>query len=1035
MQPNHDAVRCPPTLRCSDRRSCRSFAAKRRPKKIHGIERAAHGGWDKEECLSLLPRLGCACVATVPDLLLSILEKRVLNRSFSTVVFTVLFSLGAAHAQVPEVNPSAAEEETATSLRLLFGLKRFTPQRWDGKISITPGRVVRVGGVHFEGRDEIKGPDEWWLTTRVTRYADSTTPRGYDPVHTAPFQMIPNGVVAVMEGAGNANVSVSTESGGFSFRLDELVIGKPKIFAGDEASAERIPATIDLTRGETYNDYPAMTASGDGSVWLSWISYANRKDGVWLRQRAGDGWKPAVPVSPAEHNDNFRTAVAQDAAGRIVVVWSGKLSGKWGLFSRSLEGGRWSDVIPITGELGENLYHTLVRDSRGNLHLAWQAFRDRNSVILHSQWDGSAWSGETVISSGSSDNWNPALAADSKGAVWVGWDGYGAGDFNIYVRRLGASGEWNEVQQITRSPAFDANVSLACDQQDRLWIAWDHGEANWGKDWTSQRFKPGGGAGLYRVRSAKIAVLDGGQIKQPPPVMDAIPAEYQDYFQQVTLQIDKDGRVWAMGRSLTSTTTRVNNNWGAGGIWEVLLTRLDGNGWLPAVKLHATNGRNDVRAASTSTPDGKLWFAWSRDARPFGSVSRPINRRAPPAQITQVSYTVVDPAAAGFRGEGSARLEPFDEPAIRVAPVHPNDPEDVAAIRAYRYEAGGKRYRILRGDLHRHTDISGDGIGDGALIDFYRYAFTAGQYDFMMVGDHQYGGRSPGLEYNWWRTEKSEDIFLVEGRFWPLFGTERSLKYPNGHRNTIFARRGIRELPISPGERRGEINTGSVLYPYLHRNGGITTSHTSGTDQGTDWRDSDPEVEPVVEIYQGLHASYEYIGAPRAATPDRRYYHHGSEWRPKGFVWEAWAKGIKLGVQASADHIATHDAYACILVDADKPVTRQDLIDGMKARHTYGATDNIILDVRIGEHIMGDAFSTSDIPVVKVKAAGTVPLSRVVVIKNNEFVYTAEPGEKESSFEFRDEKIQEGESYYYVRVEQSDGSLAWSSPIRVNYQR
>ncbi len=952
------------------------------------------------------------CVAIAANLLLSILEKGVLNRSVSTVVFVLLFSLGAAHAQIPEVNPSAAEEETTTSLRLLFGLKRFTPRRWDGKISVTPGRVLRVGGVHFEGRDEIKGPDEWWLTTRVTRYADSTTPRGYDPVHTAPFQMIPNGVVAMMEGTGGANVSVSTESGDFSFRLDELGLGKPKIFAGDEASAERIPTTIDLTGGETYNDYPAMTASGDGSVWVSWISYANRKDAVWLRQRAGDGWKPAVPVSPAEHNDNFRTAVARDAAGRIVVVWSGKLGGKWGLFSRSLEGGRWSDVVLITGEPGENLYHALVRDSRGNLHLAWQAFRDRNSVILHSQWDGSAWSAETVVSSGSGDNWNPALAADSKGAVWVGWDGYGAGDFNIYVRRLGASGEWNEVQQITRSPAFDANVSLACDQQDRLWIAWDHGEANWGKDWTSQRFKPGGGAGLYRVRSAKIAVLDGGQIKQPPPVMDAIPAEYQDYFQQVTLQIDKGGRVWAMGRSLTSTTTRVNNNWGAGGIWEVLLTRLDGNGWLPAVKLHATNGRNDVRAASTSTPDGKLWFAWSRDARPFGSVSRPINRRAPPAQITQVSYTVVDPAAAGFRGEGSARLEPFDEPAIRVAPVHPNDPEDVAAIRAYRYEAGGKRYRILRGDLHRHTDISGDGIGDGALIDFYRYAFTAGQYDFMMVGDHQYGGRSPGLEYNWWRTEKSEDIFLVEGRFWPLFGTERSLKYPNGHRNTIFARRGIRELPISPGERRGEINTGSVLYPYLRRNGGITTSHTSGTNQGTDWRDSDPEVEPVVEIYQGLHASYEYIGAPRAATPDKRYYHHGSEWRPKGFVWEAWAKGIKLGVQASADHIATHDAYACILVDADKPVTRQDLIDGMKARHTYAATDNIILDVRIGEHIMGDAFSTSDIPVVKVKAAGTVPLSRVVVIKNNEFVYTAEPGEKESSFEFRDEKIQEGESYY-----------------------
>ena len=58
-----------------------------------------------------------------------------------------------------------------------------------------------------------------------------------------------------------------------------------------------------------------------------------------------------------------------------------------------------------------------------------------------------------------------------------------------------------------------------------------------------------------------------------------------------------------------------------------------------------------------------------------------------------------------------------------------------------------------------------------------------------------------------------------------------------------------------------------------------------------------------------------------------------------------------------------------------------------------------------------------------------------MVIKDNEFVYTAEPGAKQSSFEFRDEEVEPGESYYYVRVEQSDGSLAWSSPIWVNYQR
>ena len=123
-----------------------------------------------------------------------------------------------------------------------------------------------------------------------------------------------------------------------------------------------------------------------------------------------------------------------------------------------------------------------------------------------------------------------------------------------------------------------------------------------------------------------------------------------------------------------------------------------------------------------------------------------------------------------------------------------------------------------------------------------------------------------------------------------------------------------------------------------------------------------------------------------------------------------------------------------MLVEDKANITRQDLIDAMKKRHTYAATDNIIVDVRIGDHVMGDAFRSSDRPVVKVRAIGTRPLDKVVVIKNNKFAYTSEPGTTEASFEFSDTEAEAGESYYYVRVEQSDGSLAWSSPIWVDYQ-
>jgi hypothetical protein len=438
---------------------------------------------------------------------------------------------------------------------------------------------------------------------------------------------------------------------------------------------------------------------------------------------------------------------------------------------------------------------------------------------------------------------------------------------------------------------------------------------------------------------------------------------------------------------------------------------------MPAVKLDSTTGRNDVRIAGTIDRAGRLWFAWAGDGRLFG--------RAQP-QTTEVAYTRIAPPTSAAPIE----LTAFAEPRLEAAPVHADEQANVAAIRGYRYQAGGKSYRILRGDLHRHTDISPDGIGDGSLLDFYRYAFTAGQYDYMVVTDHQYGG----AEYNWWRTEKSEDAFLVAGRFWPLFGTERSLPYPNGHRNTFFAQRGNRELPISKEENAGTLNSGPILYPYLRRLGGITSSHSTASDQGTDWRDNDPELEPLVEIYQGLNSSYEYENAPRADTPERRYYHHGENWRPLGFVWNAWAKGLKLGVQASSDHIATHDSYTCVLVEGDQPRNREDILNAMRARHAYAATDNIIVDVRIGDHLMGDIFSSREIPVLKVKVQGTGPIRRIDVIKNNTFVHTAQPRGSTAAFEYRDTDAKAGESYYYVRVEQAAGQLAWSSPIWVAYR-
>jgi hypothetical protein len=186
-----------------------------------------------------------------------------------------------------------------------------------------------------------------------------------------------------------------------------------------------------------------------------------------------------------------------------------------------------------------------------------------------------------------------------------------------------------------------------------------------------------------------------------------------------------------------------------------------------------------------------------------------------------------------------------------------------------------------------------------------------------------------------------------------------------------------------------------------------------------------------VEIYQGYRNSYEYEGAPKAATALNQPAQK-SGWQPLGFVWNAWAKGYKLGVQASSDHWSTHISYACLLAEN---FTREGLLDAIRKRHAYGATDNIILDVHVRSgkevHIMGDSFQSDVEPQVSVHTVGTGAIKQIDVIKNQKFVYTARPGGKEASFDFTDENFGAGDNYYYVRVLQEDGQIAWSSPVWV----
>src|SRR5436305_1957060 len=141
-------------------------------------------------------------------------------------------------AQTSPVPIGDAKQEGAIALRLMFGLQRIHPKTWNGEMTVDRGGILHINGLYFEHVDSIVSSNGWKFTSRATNYMDSRSIRGYDPVHTKPWELIPNGVVATIAAPPDARVSVKTAGGDFSFKLDQLKLGHPLTFLNEEVSVE-----------------------------------------------------------------------------------------------------------------------------------------------------------------------------------------------------------------------------------------------------------------------------------------------------------------------------------------------------------------------------------------------------------------------------------------------------------------------------------------------------------------------------------------------------------------------------------------------------------------------------------------------------------------------------------------------------------------------------------------------------------------------------------------------------------------------------
>ncbi|MGH9721238.1 MAG: hypothetical protein ACRD8O_13565, partial [Bryobacteraceae bacterium] len=857
-----------------------------------------------------------------------------------------------------------------------------------------------LSGWRFSGDDAAEPSGKFEFVTKVGPLENQLSARnpygqtGWDDPGNR--RLIPQGLLVRVNG-GSPRVRFDAGPFSFEFAAGDVPFGKPLAVLGGNGKVERMPVETKLSEAGSADDYPALAFAPDGSEWTAWLSYRDRADRVLAR---GAG-KTHELTGPGDHHSPTLAA----GKGRVWAAWSQNEGGTFHLYARMFSGGSWSKPEKLTSTGGSNLWPRLAGDGANRAALVWMGFRDNRAVVLGRQWDGSKWSAETRLSEGG-NAWAPSVAFGG-GKLWAAWDSYATGSYQIYAR------EWTSgaIQRVTKGESFSVRPSVAVTREGRPIVAWEESDAAWGKDFaflTDRR-----GTTLYKNRRVRVAYQDGPEWKELPPVAESVDTAVRRFVQQPQLALDDEGRLYLGFRCRTSAANSRVDYWASNGRWETFLTHLDGERWTGAAPMPASIGRNGM-ASAIAVHGGRVRVVWAADNRPWPAVrlgDLDVFAASVPVEGTPARLAGSAIAAASATGENA----------------HPGEAADTQRIRQYRVSINGRQYRIVRGDLHRHTELSNDGAGDGSLDDLYRYFLDAASMDYAHVADHQMGNDE---EYNWWITQKSNDLYYMPRRFVPMYGYERSVRWPNGHRNVVWAERGKPVLRIGQPEQKGGANSGPILYPYLRDTKGMATSHSPATEQGTDWRDNDPDLEPLVEIYQGFESSYEFEGAPRAWKKGEATIHQGL--RPLGYVWNAWAKGYKMGVQSSSDHVSTHASYACFLVE---DFTRQGLLDAMRKRHAYAATDQIILDYRIetpeGAALMGDIVKTASQPKLVVKVIGTAPVKQIDLIKNNAYIHKLTPNRREVSFEYADIAPAAGESYYYVRVEQADGQLAWSSPIWV----
>ncbi len=226
-----------------------------------------------------------------------------------------------------------------------------------------------------------------------------------------------------------------------------------------------------------------------------------------------------------------------------------------------------------------------------------------------------------------------------------------------------------------------------------------------------------------------------------------------------------------------------------------------------------------------------------------------------------------------------------------------------------------------------------------------------------------------------------------------------------------------------------------------------------------DFSDFTPEHERVAEIYNAWGCS-ERTAKEGNLFPIRSPSKKGVQETAEGSLLKALIKNRRFGFVAGG--LDDRSIFGALYDTEQKQyppgltgvlcdrLTRQNIFDALYNRHCYATTgERIVVGLFLAGSPMGTELSTGTKPGLHINrhlsgfVAGTAPLKKVELVRNGEVIQTFHSETNFLDFAYDDmidltkASIKAPETgmlfaFYYLRVIQADGHMAWSSPIWVD---